>query len=92
MIKTFFIAYEIVLIVVGILLCMEWRKVYREWKVIKKQYCMAHKEIKPGHTYEPTRAEIKPQLRKKQIELAGWLAVIFCVLYACIDRLISILN
>lgn len=91
-IQIFFIVFELALIVIGILLCREWRKIYREWKDIKKQYCLAHKEIKPGHTHEPTRAEIKPQLRAKQIELAGWLVVIFCDLYACVDRLIWILN
>ena len=92
MVKMFFIAYELALIAVGILLCREWRKIYREYKAVKKRYCLAHKEIKPGHTYEPTRAELKPQLRKKQIELIGWLVVIFCDLCACFDGFLRIMR
>lgn len=92
MIKIFFIAYEIALIAVGILLCREWREIFREYNAVKKRYCLAPRYIRKGHTNEPTKAEIKPQLRAAQIELLGWAIIIFTDLCACIDRLMWILK
>lgn len=92
MIKAFFIAYEIALIAVGILLCGQLQGAFREWKIVKKRYCLAPRYIRKGHTCEPTKAEIKPQLRALQIELLGWSLIIFADLCACIDRLMWILK
>lgn len=92
MIKEFFILYELALIGVGIWLCGQLRAAFRKWTVVKKRYCLAPEYIRKGHTYEPTRQEIKPQLRAVQIELIGWSLIIFADFCACIDRLVWILK
>lgn len=92
LIKALLIVYEIALIAIGIWFCNRMRIAYREYKTVKKRYCLAPRYIRKGHTYEPTKAEIKPQLRAKQIELVGWALIIFADFCACIDRLIWILK
>lgn len=92
MIKAFFILYELALIAVGIWLCGQLRGALRKWQVIKKRYCLAPEYIRKGHTVEPTRQEIKPQLRAVQIELIGWSLIIFADIYACIGCFVWILK
>lgn len=57
MIKVIFIVYEIALIAVEIWLCYQMKMAHREYKAVKKRYCLAPKKIKEGHTYEPTKDE-----------------------------------
>lgn len=92
MIKAFFILYEIALIWVGMWLCGQLREAFRKWQVVKKRYCLAPEYIRKGHTNEPTRQEIKPQLRAIQIELIGWSLIIFSDICACIECFVWILK
>lgn len=92
MIKAFFILYELALIGVGIWLYGQLRGAFRKWQVVKKLYCLAPEYIRKGHTNEPTKDELLPQLRAVQIELIGWSLIIFADIYACIDRLVWILK
>lgn len=92
MIKVIFIVYEIALIAVGIWLCYQMKMAHREYKAVKKRYCLAPKKIKEGHTYEPTKDEIKPELRAVQLEMLAWALIIFADLCACIDRLVWIIK
>lgn len=90
--QIFFIVYELMMIAIGIWFCNRMQGAYRQYKTVKKRYCLAPRYIRKGHTNEATKAEIKPQLREKQIELVGWALIIFADLCACIDRLIWILK
>lgn len=92
MIKTFFILYELALILFGVWLCGQLREAFRKWTVVKKRYCLAPEYIRKGHTVEPTRQEIKPQLRAIQIELISWSLIIFTDIYACIGCFVWILK
>ncbi len=92
MTKSFFILYELALIGVGIWLCGQLRAAFRKWTVVKKRYCLAPEYIRNGHTNEPTKDEIKPQLRAVNIEMLGWSLIIFADLCVCLDRLVWILK
>lgn len=84
MIKVFLAVYELMLISAAVYFCSQLQQIYTEYKVTKKMYCLAPRRIRPGHTVEPTRDEIKPLLKAKQIELTAWTVIIFCSLIACI--------
>lgn len=92
MIKAFFKVYELALIGVGIWLFGQLKEAFRKWQVVKKLYCLAPEYIRKGHTNEPTRQEVKPQLRAVQIELFGWSLIIFADICACINCFVWILK
>lgn len=86
------IIFEILLVFSETLFVCRVLAVYKQYKAVKKRYCLAPDTVKAGHAIKPTRADYAPLLTAKRIELISWSCIALAGLYACSDCMAQIVR
>lgn len=89
--KIFFGVFAAGLLVCAVLLIRETGKILREYRAIRREWCMSPEEVKDGHSGR-TRGEVRYELGVKRLELISWVIFSGASVFAFCDCLTRVIK